>query len=459
VHHSSLKSLLAKTSQYSELRAQTNKQHFLALADGDLADNRESVSSGLSCRSYADGGWGFASSALQDEATAQLLLQKATKNAQFMSSANGPQKLELPQEIFSFEREHSEKRVMATKEQVDYLKQLHQHASKKFPDLKSTRFMIAFHQLEKSMANSFGSHAYHVLPRTSLYLTFSIEVDGEVTSLSRYHGANGGPGDALPSLAELEEVMLGLHKEVKDKSSGVHAKAGQKDVILAPAVAGILAHEAIGHPSEADLVKSGSVAANYLNKKVGSDLVTMVDYAHSFQGKELPVPVYIDDEGVEARDAVLIQDGVFEGYMNNRELSQHYGQSPTGSARAYEYSDEPLIRMRNTIINPGQSKLADMISSIEDGYYLTQSSNGQADLTSEFMFGVTMGYEIKNGVLGKAIKDTTISGMAFDMLSTVDMVSDEFDIHCTGFCGKKQRMIVSHGGPSLKCRLHVGGRS
>ena len=51
--------------------------------------------------------------------------------------------------------------------------------------------------------------------------------------------------------------------------------------------------------------------------------------------------------------------------------------------------------MRNTAIKPGNHKLNDMIASIDDGYYLTRSSNGQADSTSEFMFGVVMGYEIK----------------------------------------------------------------
>jgi TldD protein len=376
-----------------------------------------------------------------------------------MSSINASNSASLPETTYSFEREHSQRNNLSTKEQVDYLKSLHDYSSKKYPDLKSTRFMIAFHELEKSLANNLGSYAYHVLPRTTLYVTFSVELNGEVTSLFRSFGKNGRPGDALPTTSELEQEMDKLHKEVKDKAAGVHAKAGLKEVILAPAVTGILAHEAIGHPAEADLVKAGSVAGNYLGKKVGSELVTMVDYAHSYNGKELPVPVYIDDEGVKASDAVLIENGIFKTFMNNRELSNHFSQTPTGSARAYEYSDEPLIRMRNTIINPGASKLSDMISSIEDGYYLTQSSNGQADLTSEFMFGVTMGYEIKNGKLGQAIKDTTISGVAFDMLSTVDMVSDEMDIHCSGFCGKKQRMIVSHGGPSLKCRLHVGGRS
>ena len=144
--------------------------------------------------------------------------------------------------------------------------------------------------------------------------------------------------------------------------------------------------------------------------------------------------------------------------MHNRESAELYGVEPTGNARAYAFSDEPLIRMRNTFVLPGESKLDEMIASIKDGYYLTKSGNGQADSTGEFMFGVDMGYEIKNGKLGRAIKSTTISGVAFEMLKTVTMVSDDLTWTSCGMCGKKQPIPVSMGGPAIKCRLNVGGR-
>ena len=73
------------------------------------------------------------------------------------------------------------------------------------------------------------------------------------------------------------------------------------------------------------------------------------------------------------------------------------------------------------------------------------------------MFGVCLGYEIKDGKLGRAIKDTTISGVAFDMLKTVTMISDEMNWSCAGMCGKKQWIPVGMGGPSLRCRIHIGG--
>ena len=75
-----------------------------------------------------------------------------------------------------------------------------------------------------------------------------------------------------------------------------------------------------------------------------------------------------------------------------------------------------------------------------------------------FMFGINFGYEIKNGKLGKAILDTTVSGVAFEMLKTVDMVSDSVIWNTSGTCGKKQYMAVSMGGPAIKCKISIGGR-
>ena len=74
------------------------------------------------------------------------------------------------------------------------------------------------------------------------------------------------------------------------------------------------------------------------------------------------------------------------------------------------------------------------------------------------MFGITLGYEIKNGQLGKAIKDTTISGVAFDMLKTITMISDDMSWSCAGMCGKKQPIPVGMGGPAIKCNVNIGGK-
>ena len=237
-----------------------------------------------------------------------------------------------------------------------------------------------------------------------------------------------------------------LYEHLMRKREGVFAQAGVKTCILDAKLGGILAHEAIGHTTEADLVLSGSVAGRLLNQEVASPLITLVDFAHTAVGEVCPVPVYVDDEGTPGQDVTIIEQGVLKSFMHNKESARIFDVAPTGNARAYTFADEPLIRMRNTAILPGDSSLEDMIASVEDGYYLIQASNGQADSTSEFMFGVVLGYEIKNGELGKAIRDTTISGVAYDVLKTVTMVSDQHWWSSGGMCGKKQALPVGLGG-------------
>ncbi|MCB1645860.1 MAG: TldD/PmbA family protein, partial [Pseudomonadales bacterium] len=280
---------------------------------------------------------------------------------------------------------------------------------------------------------------------------------GEPVELTEVIGARGQFEDVFATLDQLKAGIDKVYQQLLDKRSAVLPVSGYHDVILASDLAGILAHEAIGHTTEGDIVKGGSVAGDYLGQQVASELVTLVDFAHTWQGETLPVPVYLDDEGVPAEDAVLIENGILKSFMHNKESAAHFNMPLTGNARAFSYTDEPLVRMRNTAILPGKSRVEDMIASIENGYFLTRPTNGQADSTSEFMFGVQMGYEIRNGKLGRAITDTTISGVAFDMLKEVSMLSDEMVWSCSGMCGKKQPMPVGMGGPAVKTKVYIGG--
>jgi TldD protein len=242
------------------------------------------------------------------------------------------------------------------------------------------------------------------------------------------------------------------------KREAVPARGGAATVVLGPELAGILAHEAMGHPCEADIVLGGAVTRSLLGQRVASDRVTMIDYAHTRDGQEVMCPVYVDDEGTPAEDAVLIERGILRGLMHSRETAARMGLATTGSARAYGPSDEPLVRMRNTAILPGTDKLADMIAGVDEGYLLLKTANGQADSTTEFMFGITLGYEIRGGKLGSAIRDTTLSGSAIKVLQSVDAVSDDMHWTCGGYCGKKQPMVVSMGGPALRARAQLGGQ-
>ncbi len=452
------KKALFEPGAHTELRMQRNRERRVRLLAGDVADNTRADSAGVSARVYRGGRCGFSSMAECSAEAAERVLRAATENAAFMSAhapgCRGP----LPP-LPGGRYQCGSINDPAQRVYTDFIRDLDSYILKHCPKLVSRRITAYEDSMEKLLLVSDGTDAHTVSPRSYIYLTLSGETaDG--TPVEQFHAFGGertfdlnftDPAACYPEIDRLYERLM-------QKREGVYPDAGLRTVILGGELTGMLAHEAVGHTVEADLVLGGSVAGRCLHKQVASELVSLSDFAHTAFGERCPLPVFVDDEGTVARDALLIENGILTGYMNSRESAQRFGMEPQGNARAWLFSDEPLIRMRNTAIHPGRDKLEDMIASVDEGYYLVSTNNGQADTTGEFMFGVTMGYEIKKGKLGRALLDTTISGVAFEMLKTVDMVGDRVEWDSTGFCGKKQPMPVGCGGPALRCKVMIGGR-
>ena len=452
-----IQNALAGCSSYAEIRRQITRTRRVGVIGGSLVNNTSTKQAGACARVYRDGVWGFAGVGGADESRIPDILRVAGENAVLLDSRRPKNKGPLPVYTPALYREARPFQDTRQKDLIDFALALDAYIEKTYPGLTSRSVGITANCMEKELFTSDGSFAHQLFPRTYVVVSLSTEAkDGETIELFDVFG--GGAGyftDHYGDPAALYPQIDALYTELAAKREGVFPVAGEQLCIIDSAISGMVAHEAVGHTVEADLVLAGSVAAGALGKQVASPLISLTDFAHTAFGEKAPLPVYVDDEGTTCADAVLIKDGVLTGYMNNKESAQHFGVTPCGNARAFAYADEPLVRMRNTAIHPGKSKLEDMIASVDRGYCLTKT---QADTTGEFMFGIIMGYEIVNGKLGRALRDTTISGVAFDMLKTVDMLSDSVHWDIAGYCGKKQPMPVSMGGPALRCKVNIGGR-
>lgn len=444
--------------EYSEMRQHEKRINRMAMVDGNLVANTQTSEGGLSARVFDNGYWGFASTPSMDASSADRMRKKAVDNVGAMSRFGKKPELVLPSDAHVGEYGYNAKSQMSQKERIDLLEALDRLCKKKYTGLKSSTFMLQEEFHSKQLATSNGSQVLNTIRRGVCYLVLTMDdANGQPIELMEPLSAKGNLSDLGLSIEMLEPKLDELYEHLQAKRNAVPARGGEQVVVLSPNLSGMLAHEAMGHPCEADLVLGGAVTGNLVGKRVASDLITMVDFAHTYNGEELMIPVYADDEGTEARDAVLIENGMMKDFMTSRETAARLGIQSTGNARGYNFNDEPLVRMRNTGILPGTDKLEDMIADVEDGYYLMKTGNGQADSTTEFMFGIELAYEIKNGKLGSAITDTTVSGTAINMLQTVDAVSDDMHWECNGYCGKKQPMVVSSGGPALRAKAHLGG--
>ena len=445
---------------HTELRAQVNVGQRVSMVAGNMMGNSRSAEAGVSARVYRGGTYGFASSARYSDEGVRNVLAAAAENAAFMDSRRGKGMPPLPSVPAGRVAPRIAPRAPVPQELLaDFARALDEIVAKRYGNLSSRAVSISCLDIEKLLAVSDGTDAHSFQPRATVYVTMTADTpDGDPVELFKSFGGLGSFDTLFSDPSLLLPELDALHKMLMDKRAGMFPEAGIRTCVLHQDITGMLAHEAVGHTVEADFVLAGSVAAHNLGRRVASDLVSMTDFAHTAFGEPCPLPVYVDDEGVPAEDAVLIENGILRGYMHSRESASHFGVRPQGNARAFEFSDDPLIRMRNTAILPGKDRLEDMIAGVDDGFFLLKTGNGQADANGEFMFSIEMGYEIKGGKIGRAIRETTISGVAFDMLKTVDMVSGDVSWDANGMCGKGQAMTTADGGPALRCKLNVGGR-
>ena len=163
-----------------------------------------------------------------------------------------------------------------------------------------------------------GTNSHSVRPRTHFVVRLTAEApDGmPVEFFDVLGGGEGILTDYFTDPAQYHAKLDEMVETLMQKREGVFTSAGLKDVVLAPDLAGILAHEAVGHTVEADLVLGGSVAAHSLGKRVASDLITMVDFAHTLpDGSRAPLPVYVEllwPEHVWKNHAHTLQGFLFE---------------------------------------------------------------------------------------------------------------------------------------------------
>ena len=233
---------------------------------------------------------------------------------------------------------------------------------------------------------------------------------------------------------------------------------GVYDCITDTSITGLIAHEAFGHGVEMDqFVKDRALARSYVGKYVASPICNMKDGA----GSTLSVASYFfDDDGVLAGDTQIIKDGILVTGISDLGSAMELGTQPTGNGRRESTRRKAYTRMTNTFFEPGTDKLEDMIRSIDHGYMLFECNNGMEDPKNWAIQCVAeYGIEIVDGRLtDNYVSPVVMSGYVPDLLKSISMISDDFEIEGAGMCGKgyKEWVRVSDGGPALKVKVKLG---
>ena len=134
------------------------------------------------------------------------------------------------------------------------------------------------------------------------------------------------------------------------------------------------------------------------------------------------------------------------------ETAEKMGEPVSGNARSLSFRFRPIVRMSCTYIEPGASTLGEMLSDIPEGIYAAGMLGGNTDL-EQFTFSAEYAYEIKDGKLGRLLRDVMLTGNLFETLRNIDALGNDLALFGgMGGCGKEGQapLPVSDGGPHVR---------
>jgi PmbA protein len=160
-----------------------------------------------------------------------------------------------------------------------------------------------------------------------------------------------------------------------------------------------------------------------VGEKLFDEKLTLVDDG-TLDGRPGSAPY--DDEGIPHHRNVLVGNGVLNGFIYDLRTAAQFGVESTGNASRGLFN-QPDPSPTNFMIQPGQTPLKDMISSIQEGILVEGLLGlGQGNIISgAFSNPLALAFKIEKGEIVGRVKDLSIAGNVYDLLKNVTAVSQE----------------------------------
>jgi TldD protein len=468
---------LVRGATYADARVMDIRQRDISTKNGAVGTVVESESLGIGVRVIASGAWGFAATdrltreGVQACAAEAVAIAKASALAKTHNVVLAAEQAHVDTWQSPFVKDPFR---IPVERQIDLLLA----ADKEMRRVKGVTLAegsMAFRRIEQFFASSIGSAIHQVKMLSGAGIVATSFAEKEIQKRS-YPNSFGG--QHMESGYELVESLdlVGNAQRVGEEAVALHSAIqcpeGASTVILESAQLGLQIHESIGHPIELDRVlgqEANFAGMSFLTidklrkLQYGSEIVNVVADARLEHGPGLGTFGY-DDEGVPAQCTPIISNGLFTGYLSNRESAAEIGEKrSSGTMRTENWNRLPIIRMTNVSLQPGTWKYDDLIADTDDAILMeTNRSWSIDDRRYQFQFSTEIGWEIKGGKKGRMIKNPSYSGITTEFWNSCDAIcSREFwTLWGTPNCGKgqpQQTMGTGHGAaPSRFRNVKIG---
>jgi TldD protein len=472
--HRALNLAQVQGASYADMRIVRRRTQNINVKNGVVEGLVDNESQGFGVRVVVDGAWGFASSARLtpaevDRATA-LAVQIARASALFKTHDVdlGPAVAHVgtyrtPVEIDPWQ--------VSLEDKVDLLLTANE-GLRATPGVVVANSSLAFWAEEKVFANSEGAFLEQEIIESGGGIE-ALALDPESGEVQKRSYPNSFARDQRREGWEaiLEMDLPGNAPRVGQEAvallSADLCPSGVTTIILGATQLALQVHESCGHPIELDRVfgtEASYAGTSFLTPdkygafRYGSDIVNLTADATPAGPSAGGLGCFgWDDEGVPAQRVPIVRQGIFVGYLTSRETARQLRAivgdeaPPTsgGAMRADGWNRIPLIRMTNVNLEPGEWTFDDLVADTDEGIYMELNKSWSIDdKRLNFQFGTEIAYEIKNGKMGRMLKNATYTGITPQFWQSCDAICnrDHWRVWGTPNCGKGQPGQSAHTG-------------
>ncbi|HTV58031.1 MAG TPA: TldD/PmbA family protein [Verrucomicrobiae bacterium] len=457
---------------YADARVMDIRHREISTKNGEVGTLAEDESLGIGIRVIVSGAWGFAATDRLSREGVQACAAEAVAIAKASALAKRGNVVLAPEQAYVDTWQNpflKDPFRIPVERQIDVLLAADREM-RRVKGITVAEGSMSFRRIEQFFVSSIGSSIHQIKMQSGAGIVATSFAGSEIQKRS-YPSSFGGQ-HALEGYELVERFDLPGHAQrIAEECVALHSAAqcpeGTGTILLEGSQLGLQIHESIGHPIELDRVLG--MEANFagmsfltlekLDKlKYGSEIVNVVADARLEHGPGLGTFAY-DDEGVPAQCTPIISNGLFTGYLSNRETAASIGlKRSSGTMRTENWSRLPIIRMTNVSLNPGTWKYEDLIADTDDAILMeTNRSWSIDDRRYHFQFSTEIGWEIKGGKKGRMIKNPSYSGITTEFWNSCDAICsrDYWTLWGTPNCGKgqpMQTMGTGHGAAPARFR-------
>jgi len=256
----------------------------------------------------------------------------------------------------------------------------------------------------------------------------------------------------------LENILNEIPKDIEQLRNASIPTSNQYPVVFSGEAIGTLFHEALGaHLLSGKYIKNDTATTfkKQLNKKILPEFITLVDDP---QKKDASGFYRFDEEGIEGQRVVLVEGGILQNYILDRDSAVYFGKLSNGHSRGGwlcdEYASSPEPRVSNLEVISSNSvpdeELVEILkkycveNNIECGLYI-DTREGEIDVdSSEFHLYPHKAFKIFPDGRRDCITSFYVAAHPYELLKQIVVTGDNYKT-CPGMCGAESGLVPTQG--------------